>query len=52
MAANPRAKKPAKKDGAKNLRYADCSPDIQKRLRGTRAAEWRKWQQFNMVRRQ
>ena len=36
-----------KKDGDKNLRYADCPPDIQAGLRKTRVEEWQKWQKFN-----
>ena len=48
----PRAKKQTKKpvrpkDGEKNLRYADCTPEIQKGLRRCRAEEWQKWMKFN-----
>ena len=48
----PRAKKQTKKpvrpkDGEKNLRYADCTPEIQKGLRQCRAEEWQKWMKFN-----
>ena len=48
----PRPKKITKKtvrpkDGDKNLRYADCSPDIQAGLRKCRAEEWQKWQKYN-----
>ena len=41
-------KKPIrKKDGDKNLRYADCSEEMQKGLRKSRATEWQKWRKFN-----
>ena len=40
------AKKPRAKDGDKNLRYSNCSPEIQRGLDQTRAAEWRKWMKF------
>ena len=33
------AKKPRAKDGNKNLRYSNCSPEIQRGLDQTRAAE-------------
>ena len=36
-----------KKDGYKNLRFSNCSPDIQKGLRKSRVTEWQKWKQFN-----
>ena len=41
------SKKPPKKDGDKNLRFQDCSPEIQKLLQRTRAEEWRKWKWLN-----
>ena len=41
-------KKPIKpKDGVKNLSFNACPPDVQKGLLKTRAAEWRKWKDFN-----
>ena len=40
------ARKPRAKDGDKNLRYSNCSPEIQRGLDQTRAAEWRKWLTF------
>jgi len=43
----PARKPPKKKDGDKNLRYASCSPEIQKGLQKSRAAEWQKWTGFN-----
>ena len=51
--AAPRSKKvpvrkpPKKKDGDKNLNFNACTPDIQKGLRKSRAAEWQKWKKFN-----
>ena len=41
-------KKPIRpKDGVKNLSFNACPPDVQKGLLKTRAAEWRKWKDFN-----
>ena len=40
-------KKPRAKDGDKNLRYSECSPEIQAGLRKSRAEEWRKWMKYN-----
>ena len=50
--AGPKIKKksrppPRKKDGDKNLRYSNCTPDIQAGLRKSRVTEWQKWKQFN-----
>ena len=42
-----RTKKQVKKDGDKNLRFKDCTPDIQEGLRKSRCVEWDKWTQFN-----
>ena len=39
-------KKPRPKDGDKNLKYSNCSPEIQRGLNQTRAAEWRKLMKF------
>jgi hypothetical protein len=36
-----------KKDGDKNLRYSETSPEIQKGLKKSRVVEWQKWKQFN-----
>jgi len=42
------AKKPVRpKDGDKNLRYSDCTPEIQEGLRKTRAEEWTKWMKYS-----
>ena len=43
----PARKPPKKKDGDKNLNFNACTPDIQKGLRKSRAAEWQKWKKFN-----
>ena len=41
-------KKPVRKqDGDNNLRFADCSPEIQEGLRKSRAAEWQRWRKLN-----
>ena len=50
--AGPKIKKksrppPRKKDGDKNLRYSNCTPDIQAGLRKSRVTEWQKWKQLN-----
>ena len=41
------AKVQRKKDGDKNLRFSQCSPEIQAGLRKSRQAEWQKWQKFH-----
>jgi len=40
-------KAPVKKDGDKNLRFTDCTPDMQAGLLRSREAEWDKWTTFN-----
>jgi hypothetical protein len=45
--ANRKAKVQRKKDGDKNLRYSNSSPEIQAGLRKSRVTEWQKWMQFN-----
>ena len=43
-----KTKKPLKaKDGDKNLRFSDCSQEIQAGLQKARADELAKWQKFN-----
>ena len=43
-----RSKKPPRaKDGDKNLKYADCTPEIQKGLRKAICEEWQKWMKYN-----
>ena len=38
---------PKAKDGDNNLKFSDCTPDIQKGLRKARSEEWQKWMKYN-----
>ena len=40
-------KAPVKKDGDKNLKFSNCSPEIQEGLLRSREKEWDKWTEFN-----
>ena len=44
---NRAAKTPRKKDGDKNLRFSECSIEVQAGLRKSRQTEWQKWLKFN-----